>query len=134
MVATQNLGNDVWSQEVAYWDYLKAADLDHLLSLWHEDGVGWPEQPSPLNIAAARPLFAEVLASLQLESCTFELRPISVRVYNNSVCITHYEAHKRLVTKDGAEIASHTKCTHTWLRTENGWKMIGGMEAPLARP
>ncbi len=87
-----------------------------------------------MKIAAARQPIAEVLAPLQLECCTFELRPVSVRVYNNSVAIAHYEAHKRLVTNDGAEIAALTKCTHTWMRTAHGWRMIGGMEAPLAHP
>jgi hypothetical protein len=34
------LTDEVWSQEVAYWEYLKTANLDSYMSLWHEDVVG----------------------------------------------------------------------------------------------
>ena len=134
MTGTRNLEDEVWSQELAYYGYFKAGDVDHMLAFWHEDGMGWPEQPAPMNVAAARLPLAQALASLQLESCTFELVPVSVRVYNNSVGVTHCEAHNCYVMKDGAEIVSHTRGAQTWLGTEDGWKIIGGMEASLAHP
>src|SRR5205809_4893710 len=32
----------VWNLEKAYWDYVKADDLQKYRALWHEDFVGWP--------------------------------------------------------------------------------------------
>jgi hypothetical protein len=32
----------VWNLEKAYWEYVKANDLEKYLALWHEDFVGWP--------------------------------------------------------------------------------------------
>jgi ketosteroid isomerase-like protein len=32
----------VWNLEKAYWDYVKANDLEKYRTLWHEDFLGWP--------------------------------------------------------------------------------------------
>jgi hypothetical protein len=132
MTTTRNLEDEVWSAELAYWGYFKAADLASFVACWHDDGVAWAIQPAPTNKEAIRALLAPLLPTI--ESWEYELKPMSVRVYNNSVGVTIFEAHKhaRLVT--GAEVTEVTKAIHTWLRTDNGWKIIGGMEAPLAHP
>lgn len=41
----QNSGKDetqVWELEKAYWEYVKANDLEKYRALWHENFVGWP--------------------------------------------------------------------------------------------
>jgi hypothetical protein len=37
-----NYEAQVWSLEKAYWEYVKANDLEKYRALWHEDFVGWP--------------------------------------------------------------------------------------------
>ena len=32
----------VWNLEKAYWEYVKANDLEKYRALWHDDFVGWP--------------------------------------------------------------------------------------------
>src|SRR5216117_4358813 len=32
----------VWNLEKAYWEYVKASELEKYRALWHEDFVGWP--------------------------------------------------------------------------------------------
>src|SRR4029077_9570065 len=32
----------VWQLEKAYWEYVKANDLEKYRALWHENFVGWP--------------------------------------------------------------------------------------------
>ena len=32
----------VWQLEKAYWEYVKANDLDKYRALWHDNFVGWP--------------------------------------------------------------------------------------------
>jgi hypothetical protein len=40
----------VWNLEKAYWEYVKANDLEKYRALWHEDFVGWPfVSPSPVR-------------------------------------------------------------------------------------
>jgi ketosteroid isomerase-like protein len=134
MTTRSNLEDEVWSQEVAYWDYLKAGDLDSFRSLWHEDVIAWPNnQSSPMNKDGIYQLVVGILAAIQKETATIEIKPISVLVYNNEVGITYYEVHTRAMTTADAEIDTQERFTHTWLKTEDGWKIIGGMSAPLPR-
>jgi len=32
----------VWNLERAYWEYVKANDVEKYRALWHDDFVGWP--------------------------------------------------------------------------------------------
>src|SRR5437899_7712389 len=32
----------VWNLENAYWEYVKANDLEKYRALWHDDFIGWP--------------------------------------------------------------------------------------------
>ena len=32
----------IWQLEKAYWEYVKANDLEKYRALWHENFVGWP--------------------------------------------------------------------------------------------
>src|SRR4030095_1577419 len=41
----QSVSNDemqVWNSEKAYWEYVKANDLEKYRTLWDESFVGWP--------------------------------------------------------------------------------------------
>jgi hypothetical protein len=41
---------EIWKLEKAYWDYVKANDLEKYRALWHEDFVGWPLfSPAPVR-------------------------------------------------------------------------------------
>jgi hypothetical protein len=41
----------IWNLETAYWDYVKANDLEKHRALWHEDFVGWPLfSPPPCDL------------------------------------------------------------------------------------
>jgi hypothetical protein len=132
MNVRQNSEDEVWSQEVAYVEYLMTADLDSYLSLLHEDFMGWPNNlPAPLNKHNSHQFLTESLSAIQLDSATFEVKPTSVRVFDK-VGVVLGEVHTCGITKAGVEIVSYEKFTHTWLLTEDGWKIIGGMSAPLA--
>jgi hypothetical protein len=39
---TTNDESQVWNLEKAYWEYVKANDLEKYRALWHEDFLGWP--------------------------------------------------------------------------------------------
>src|SRR6478736_3328025 len=40
----------IWGLEKAYWECVKANDLEKYRTLWHEDFVGWPfVSPAPVR-------------------------------------------------------------------------------------
>jgi len=124
--------DEVWRHEAAYWGYAESANLDSFLSFWHEDGIAWySSQSIPLNKAGFRQHVADALARLRSDTLSFKPNPLSVRVYGDTA-ITYFELHTRAIKEDGSEFIEHERATHTWLRTENGWKLISGMQSPLA--
>src|SRR6266487_3023466 len=40
--SSTNEETQVWTLEKAYWEYVKANDLEKYRALWSEDFVGWP--------------------------------------------------------------------------------------------
>ncbi len=123
---------DVWAQEVASWEYLKAADLTSYLALLHDDVMAWPDgRSAPLGKNAIFQHLVAILPTLQAHALTVELRPLAIRVFDD-VAVVHYEAHTRSAMKPGPGPAyDQTKrYTRTLLRTERGWRLIAAMNAP----
>jgi ketosteroid isomerase-like protein len=121
---------EVWAGEVAYWDTLKAFDLDRYASLWHESVVGWPHgQPAPIGKSMFVKLAGGAMEVLLPGSGEVQLKRISVHV-QGGVGISYLQVHWCATTNAGAEIRFDERITHTWLRTHEGWKIIGGMSAP----
>jgi hypothetical protein len=49
-------GAQIWNLEKAYWEYVKANDLQKYRALWHEDFLGWPYVSStPTGKGTSRP-------------------------------------------------------------------------------
>lgn len=127
MPARSPAEEELWAQEVASWDYLKAGNLRGHLSLLHDEVLGWPRHAAaPMN---KDEIFQHLVARIvvfQSPGFTVELDPLSVRVFGN-VGIVQYRAHIRVGRREDERL----RFTRTWLRTENGWKVIAGMSAPV---
>src|SRR5262245_45447557 len=117
---------ELWRREVASWDYLRAGNLKGHLSLLHDDAMAWPHHASaPMNKEAILQRTLAMIAAFQSPGFTLDLKPLSVRVLGN-VGIVQYQAHMHV--KPGTD--ESLRFTRTWLRTEDGWKLIAGMNAP----
>lgn len=121
----------VWHLEEAYWQYVKANDLDSYRTLWDENFVGWPsfaERPlGKANIADWIPPLHEDPARL----FDFRLQKEAVRAFGDSV-VAHYlvweswrDAGTGAVVKEDAPI----RITHTWQRRGDSWQIVTGMSA-----
>jgi ketosteroid isomerase-like protein len=120
---------EVWSMEETYWNYVANRDLKGYMTLWHEDFVGWPrglKQPADKDrlIRGAKSWFG----SIKPESLTFELTPHSVRIYGD-VTIVHYLCSATWKDLKGNERSINDRMTHTWMKQDGKWKIIGGMSA-----
>ncbi|MGD0521954.1 MAG: nuclear transport factor 2 family protein [Terracidiphilus sp.] len=127
-VCAQQTENEkaVWKLETAYWEDVKALDMDSYKDLWHPDSVGWPyanSQPARKDhmtdwIAA----HTDKGARLQW----FELKPADSQATENIV-VTYLWVTSMWVDKAGHGEPSTMRITHTWIKTEKGWKILGGM-------
>lgn len=123
---------EVWSREVAYWGYLKAGEMDLWRELWHEEVVAWPDgEPGPLDKDGVIRLMSGIVDAADLGTTEVEIRRRSVQIYGD-VGIVYYELHTAIPDGAGGLSPVRQRLTHTWLRTEEGWQIIGGMSAPLS--
>ena len=122
----------IWNLEKAYWEYVKANDLQKYRALWHDDFVGWPS----VNAAPVRKnhitdwITDNTAKDLKLQSYAIERLAIQV---TGDVAIDHYRIKADWAKSDTSDIlrTDAVRITHTWIRIGNTWQIIGGMSAPV---
>lgn len=124
--------DEVWNREVAYWGYLRAGEWDLWQDLWHEEVVAWPDnEPGPMYKEGVYQLMSGIAEAADFQNVELEIRRRSVQVYGD-IGIVYYEVHTAIPDEAGGFRPVQQRLTHTWLRTEDGWQIIGGMSAPLS--
>ena len=120
---------EVWKEEVKYWDLRTSGKLDEHMALWHEDVVAWGSTlQRPGAKADIRSNVAAVLRDTRPGSYTAHLEPLVVRI-NGEFAFVFYRAEEVRTDLSGNLRKSRVRVTHTWWRTTNGWKIIAGMGA-----
>jgi hypothetical protein len=130
----QNATSDetqVWNLEKAYWEYLKANDVEKYRALWHDDFVGWPLLDSePVRKDQVTDwMTANISKGVKLQ--LFSIEQLAIQV-TRETAIVHYRI--KMVWAGPGPTESNTeflRITHTWLRTGNAFQIIGGMAAPV---
>lgn len=121
----------VWNLERSYWEYVKVNDLEKYRALWHDDFVAWP----PMSSAPVRRdhltdwLTNNISKGIKLQS--FSIEQLAIQVIRD-VGIVHYRI--KMVWSGPGATESNTqslRVTHTWLRTNGSWQIIGGMGSPV---
>jgi ketosteroid isomerase-like protein len=118
----------VWSQEEAYWRYVKARDTKGYVALWSDAFTGWPiVDTHPVGKdSIARVLNASKGSLGQVAS--YELHRESVRQHG-PVVITFYRATVTRRNANGSESTATYRMTHTWMKEHGVWHIVGGMSA-----
>ena len=129
--AATNDETQMWSLEKAYWEYVKANDLEKYRALWHEHFLGWPSSSS----APARKdhitdwITRNTSKGVKMQSYAIEQLAIQV---TGDIAIDHYRVKIGWAgpgpTESNTEVV---RITHTWLRAHGSWQIIGGMSAPV---
>jgi Domain of unknown function (DUF4440) len=118
----------VWKQEHAYWEYVKNFDLEHYRALWHSDFVGWPQSSaSPVRKAN----ITDWIVAHKGETLTYQLEPAASQAFGDNLVVTHYWVTAAWVAKGVKAKPGRSRLTHTWMRTNGVWQIIGGMSAPV---
>jgi hypothetical protein len=115
----------VWEQEETYWRLLKTENRQQYLDLWDDRFVGWPRfESEPIRKDRITRFITERRA------LDYKLEPLSVREYGKDVVIALYRATVHGMDTGGTNENTRTsRLIHTWMKTEKGWQIIGGMSA-----
>jgi hypothetical protein len=126
-----NYEPQVWSLEKAYWEYVKGNDLEKYRALWHEHFLGWPFVSSgPVRKDHITDwITSNTSKGVKLQSYSIEQLAIDV---TGDVAINCYRIKANWATSEGVEVRKDAlRITHTWIRVEGTWQIIGGMSAPV---
>jgi ketosteroid isomerase-like protein len=119
----------VWKLENSYWKDVQTNDLETYRSLWHPNFVGWPSvSAAPVHKDHITDWIADNTSKgRHLDS--YKLEEAASQATEN-VVVTHYWITIKWVDKAGAAEESTTRICHTWIKTSDGWQIIGGMSCP----
>ena len=121
----------IWQLEKAYWEYVKANDLEKYRALWHENFVGWPfVNPAPVRKDHITDwITANTSKGISLDSYSIDQLAIQV---TGDVAINYYRINFTWANGVRTEIKTdRLRITHTWIRTHGTWQIIGGMSSPV---
>jgi ketosteroid isomerase-like protein len=130
----QNSAKDqtqVWQLEKAYWEYVKANDLERYRALWNDNFLGWPFVSStPVHKDRITDWIpANTSKGIKLQS--YSIEPLAIQV-TGDVAIDHYRIKATWANAEGVQEKTDTmRITHTWIRTNGTWQILGGMSAPV---
>jgi ketosteroid isomerase-like protein len=121
----------IWQLEKAYWEYVKANDLEKYRALWHADFVGWPfVSPAPVRKDHITDwITANTSKGITLQSYSIEQLAIQATA---DIAVNYYRINMTWANMAGAEVRTdRMRITHTWVRTHDTWQIIGGMSSPV---
>lgn len=121
------LENQIWRLEEAYWENWIKGDLEGCMSLLHEGFIGWPssaEKPRDKN--AARKFVQDYVD--QTKPFAFEIKPSAISIRTDTAVVYYSLTWK---DKDGKQTGDSHRITHTWIKREDTWKVLGGMSSVI---
>jgi ketosteroid isomerase-like protein len=121
----------VWNLEKAYWEYVKANDLEKYRPLWHEDFLGWPYVSSAPTGKDHITDWITANTSKGMKLQSYSIEPLAIQV-TGDIAIIHYRIKATWAASDKTKVRTDAlRITHTWIRTHDTWQILGGMSAPV---
>lgn len=122
---------DVWQGEIDYWERVNSRDIEGYLALWHPDFTGWPcGAPGPADLSGLAEFADGWFAGMAARGQRTVPTPEAV-IVKDGFALTYLSAVTDWREADGQTTTKREKFVHTWQKTPEGWKIIGGMCAPL---
>src|SRR5215216_5908879 len=121
----------IWSLEKAYWEYVKNGELEKYRALWHENFLGWPYISStPVRKGHITDwITTNTSKGLKLDSYAIEELGIQV---TGDIAVDYYRIKINWASSEGVEARKDAlRITHTWIRKNGSWQIVGGMSAPV---
>jgi hypothetical protein len=121
----------IWDLEKAYWEYVKANDLEKYRGLWHERFLGWPSSSSA---PARKDHITDWITNNRSEGVTlgsYEIEQLAVQVTGDNAAV-HYRVKMIWSGPKPTDTKTETlRIHHTWLRSKGTWQILSGMSAPV---
>jgi len=118
---------EIWSLEEEYISYFSKANHAAILSLYHSQFLGWPNSElHPANKERAAIFLEEKYP--EPTQLVFKIKREGIRIVED-VVITHYLLNLSWTDDEGVEQTRESRLTHTWIKEDSHWKILGGMSS-----
>jgi len=125
------MAEDIWNLEEAYFANLYKADYEGVLALVHPLFLGWPGSlPKPVGREESAQFMKKLIP--RPTQCTIRIEHSGLRQAGDTV-LTQYILHVNCPEASGKTKTQSSRITHTWIKIDNGWKLLGGMSIDLNR-
>jgi len=126
--AWQKAKDEIWPLELAIYEGRGRGDLSLYLATTADGYIAWPpfnEVPKGNDglKATSREMAGKTQERLDMTFLDLAL--------NGGTAVIYYKTH-RTRRADGTPVDEHYEVTHTWVRKDGRWKVLGGMAR--ARP
>ena len=111
---------EIWNLEIKYWESIKNADRETHKNLLHDNLVSMPSRKSePINKAE------EIYERYRVVA--YEIEPLAIQLFDNVAIVCYYYKYTGLWR--GNDVSDSGRVTHTWMKQNDTWYLIGLMEA-----
>jgi ketosteroid isomerase-like protein len=118
---------EIWALEERYMTAFKDGDVEGLKVFLHADFLGWPSYSS--DPVARGPALASVTTLHEsLVILSVEIRPRAIHL-SAEIVLVHYLVVLEIEEGDGGTAATSSRITHTWVKEDGRWRILGGMSA-----
>jgi hypothetical protein len=123
----------IWKLEHSYWHYVETNDLSAYRNLWRDDFLGWPSVSAvPLH----KDHITDWITSQTVTGHTFKLiafKSAAIQASDTTVVVCYWTTYK-WIDNAGQGEERKVRVTHTWIKNDNVWQIIGGMSMPEITP
>ena len=117
----------LWDLEKAYFAHLTNREFEALEDFWHPDFIGWPSHsPEPVGRDNAQGSLEDLMATVK--ELSVRLRPLTATIHGD-VAVVNYFIDLEQEDLDGQTTEYALRITHTWVRSDGQWRILGGMSA-----
>ena len=123
MQTGEQIRDELWAKELAIYEGRSRGDLTAYLSNLSTGYMAWPpfdEVPKGSDGLQATSRRLAGTGSERLEMTFLDL------AVNGDTAIIYYKTHRTMLP-DGSPVDQHYEVTHTWVREQGEWKVMGGM-------
>ena len=125
--------SEVWKLEDAYWNYVKAGDVESYVRLWDEKFIGWPcDEPHPLRKTS----IGDWVRKIREGHIKVDVDLTHEGAEDHGDTVVVYYRFTRVDTYPDGHVEGQgkvKKITHTWMRAGDTWQIVGGMCGDLSQ-
>jgi hypothetical protein len=119
------MNSEIWKLENAWYAHHCDGMPEKAYALLHDNFLGWPSVDS--DVVSKEGLIVFITDEDQgIESCEFEIgNPSGIQIIGDTA-VNHYRVQFKGRNRDGSEFIEALHVSHTWIKEDLQWKLLGG--------